>query len=285
MKRLLACAAAAALLIAAGPPSAATAAPKRVVALTPFTANTLAGIGVRPMAIGQTLGGNNRFARALRRVSRLPLSHPNGPNLERLASANPDLVFSSATWRKGHRAMRDLDMRVVEVDPDSVLSIPTEIRRVGGIMGRRRAAAKLAARVRAGVFKATDGIRRRPRVLMVLGVGRTPFAFLPNSWGGDIVRRAGGRLLTEGLTDRQGFARISDEVVLERNPDIIIGVPHGSPDDIPAIARHMKTNPAWKETNAVKRNRVYVSVDNSLLQANTDVGAVIKRVRTRFLKN
>ena len=31
-------------------------APKRIVALTPFSANTLAEVGVKPVAIGQTLG-------------------------------------------------------------------------------------------------------------------------------------------------------------------------------------------------------------------------------------
>ncbi len=261
------------------------AAPKRVVALSPFTANTLAGIDLRPAAIGETIGGEERFSAKLRGVKRLALSHPSGPNLEQLAVLNPDLVLSSPTWRKGHQGMRELKIRVKESDPRSVSSVPSEVRRIGALVGRRDQASRLAARMRVRIFQATDRIRRRPRVLMVLGVGRTPFAFLPNSWGGDVVRRAGGRLLTSGLKNEGGFVRISDEVVLERNPDVIIAVPHGQPEDIPATARYLKDNPAWRETNAVRNDRVYVSTDNSLLQAGTDVGAVIERVRKKYLKN
>ena len=75
--------------------------PTRIAALTPFTANTLAELGVRPVAIGQTLGGHDRFDPRLRGVPTLALSHPNGPNLEQLAVRNPQLVLSAPIWRKG----------------------------------------------------------------------------------------------------------------------------------------------------------------------------------------
>ena len=39
----------------------ANAAPKRVVALTPFTANTAVAMGVKPVGIGQVLGGGDRI--------------------------------------------------------------------------------------------------------------------------------------------------------------------------------------------------------------------------------
>ncbi len=112
----LAAAILAAALVALAAPAGA-AAPKRIVALTPFSANTLASVGVKPIAIGQSLGGRERFLPSLRRVRALPLAHPNGPNMEQLASLEPGLVFSSPTWRKGARTMRSLDIKVVEADP------------------------------------------------------------------------------------------------------------------------------------------------------------------------
>ena len=78
----------------------ATAAPKRIVALTPFGANTLVKLGVKPVGVGQTLGGADRLSPKLKGVEVLPLSHPNGPNLEQLASLDPDLVLSSPTSAK-----------------------------------------------------------------------------------------------------------------------------------------------------------------------------------------
>ena len=265
--------------------SAGAATPKRVVALTPFTANTLAALGVKPVGIGQTLGGRERLNRRLRGVKTLPMSHPSGPNLEQLASLNPQLVFNSPTFKKGSVGMRELKIKVVESDPQNIAESVAQTRRIGRIVGRSKQADKLALKLLKGVAKARQKIRDRPTVLLILGVGRTPFVFLPNSWGGDVMRNAGATLLTAGRRDRGGFARISDEVVVAENPDIIIAVPHAAARDIPSIAAYLRSNPAWSSTDAVRNKRVYVSTDNSLLQAGTDAGTVIRAVRKKYLKN
>jgi iron complex transport system substrate-binding protein len=263
----------------------AQAAPKRVVALTPFTANTLAQLGVKPVAIGQVLGGRDRIDRRLKGARVLPLTHPYGPNLERLAQLNPGLVLSGPIWHQGHEAMRRLGMKVAVSEPRSVDRVATETIRIGRLVGKEAVARRLAARIRSGIRSATRNIRKRPTVLVILAVGRTPHAMLENSWGGDVVRRAGGRLLTQGLRASGGFARISNELVVERNPDIIIAVPHGNAPDIDALARYLKTNPAWQNTKAARNNRIYVSTGNSLLQPWTDVGRVIRDIRTQYLRN
>ena len=270
-------------LVAAAPAGAAK--PKRIVALTPFTANTLAALGVKPVAIGQTLGGRERFNKRLKGVRTLPMSHPNGPNLEQLASLNPQMVFNSPTFRKGSVGIRSLDIKVVESDPHNIAESVAQTRRIGRIVGKRKQADKLALKLLKGVANARRNIRDRPTVLLILGVGRTPFVFLRNSWGGDVLRNAGGSLLTAGRRDRGGFARISDEVVVAEDPDVIIAVPHAAARDIPSITRYLRSNPAWSTTSAVRNKRVYVSTDNSLLQAGTDAGTVIRTVRRKYLKN
>jgi len=132
---------------------------------------------------------------------------------------------------------------------------------------------------------ASSGIESHPRVMLILGVGRTPFVFLPNSWGGDIVTRAGGELLTGGLSSGSGFERISDEVVVAENPEVIIAVPHASADDIPSLTEYLRSNPAWASTDAAQQGRIYISNDNSLLQAGNDFTRTIRRVRHLYLHN
>ncbi|HEY6759015.1 MAG TPA: ABC transporter substrate-binding protein [Baekduia sp.] len=277
--------AALAVLAAAAAPAAAQAASTRVAALTPFTANTLAALGVRPVAVGQTLGGHDRLDARLKGVPTLALSHPNGPNLEQLAVRNPQLVLSAPIWKKGEAGMKRLGMRVAYSDPRSVHDLVSETRKIGRLVGKSAAAARLAARQTAAVAAATRGIRKRPTVLLIMGVGRTSYAMLENSWGGDVVRRAGGRLLTGGLRASGGYARISDEAVVQRDPDVIIAVPHGAPSDIPKLAQYLATKAGWRTTKAARRHHVYVATGNSLLQAYTDPGATIRDVRTKFLGN
>jgi iron complex transport system substrate-binding protein len=231
------------------------------------------------------LGGKHRFASNLRGVRTLTLSHPNGPNMEELALLNPQLVFSSPTWAKGAKTMRDLGIRVVNADPVDVADAVAKTRTIANIVGKSASGRTLASRLRQQVANARRGIKRRPRTLVVLGVGRTPFVMLPNSWGGDLVRKAGGRLVTGGVSARSGFARISDETILRENPDVIIAIPHANASDIPGVTKFLKSNPAWKDSKAVRNGRLYVSTDNSLLQANTDIANVIRHVRRAYLKN
>ncbi len=283
MRKLLAAALLAAVLCL--PATSQAAPPKRIVALTPFAANTLAKLGVTPIGIGETLGGAERFSPKLKGVPALPLSHPNGPNLEQLASIDPDLVFSSQTWAKGNQAMEALGIDVVLHDPHSINGAFADTFKIGTMVGRKHYARDLLQSMRKQVEAASKGIRKHPKVMLILGVGRTPFTFLPNSWGGNIVTKAGGVLLTGGVSSKSGFERISDEVVVAENPDIIIAVPHANADDIPSLTEYLRSNPAWSSTSAAQNGRIYISVDNSLLQAGTDIAKTIRKVRRAYLKN
>jgi iron complex transport system substrate-binding protein len=286
MSRRLLAALCAALLLALGLSAAAQAATPRVVALTPFTANTLSLLGVRPLAIGETLGGNERFVNGLEGVDRMTLAHPFGPNIEELAVLNPELVLSAPVWAKGNASMKELGIRVAESDPQSVADVPRQTEFIGQVVGKMAAARKLADVQRKRIKLVKSRARRHPTVLLVLGLGRSYQAFMPDSWGGDVITQAGGKLLTAGLPSlSRGFGKLSDEIIVERNPDIIIAVPHGTPSNIPKIARYLASNPAWKNTKAARNKRIYVSTDNSLLQAWTSSAQSIADVQTKYLRN
>lgn len=282
-------AALAALLLALLITPAAQAAPpggqQRIVALTPFGANTLAELGVTPVGVGQTLGGRERYSPKLKGVEVLPLSHPNGPNLEQLASLDPDLVLSSRTWAKGNQAIGSLGIEVIVREPVSIAGSLADTYKIGQLVGRAHRAREIVKQRRARIETAEQGISSHPKVMLLLGVGRTPFTFLPNSWGGGILEAAGAELLTGGVSSSSGFERISDEVVIAENPEVIIAVPHANAEDIPSLTRYLRSNPAWSSTTAAQTGHVYVSVDNSLLQAGTDVAATIRKVRRQFLQN
>lgn len=266
----------------------ATAASKRkIVTLTPFSSNALVNSGVKPVAIGAQAVGRKAGSPKLKGIRQLTLSHPNGPNMEEIAKIDPDVVLTSSGWRKGSQTMRDLAITVREMDPTTVSKVVPQIKAIGRTYGSKRAADKYARKVQREITLATKGrkITKRPTVLLILGVGRSPNVFLRNTWGASVATAAGAKLLGGELEASGGFRKVSDEYIVAQDPDIIISVPHGNASDIPAIRDHYLNNPAWSSTKAVKSGNVHVLVDDALLQPDTDAGHTIKRLRKNFLKN
>jgi ABC-type Fe3+-hydroxamate transport system substrate-binding protein/putative heme iron utilization protein len=271
--------------------ASAAAVPKRVVALTPFTANTTSLLGVRPIAVGSQDSAIPAVP-GLKGVRRLPMSHPDGPNIETLIRLKPDLVLSSANWRAGTPKIRAQRIPVIDGwEPLRVNNVSPAVRRIGARLGRKAAAKRLIAKIDRGIRAAREGVTKHPKVLVVLGVGRNTIAFLPNSWGGDVVTYAGGRLVTAGLdpTFSAGtpgsFAPLSDEEVLRRDPDVIIVVPHGNASSIPATVEYFKSKPGWEPTRAAQNDAIHVVDPDRLLQASEDPGSVIRWIRRDLLKN
>lgn len=287
-----------ALGLAGGPLTGAADAaktPKRVVTLTPFTSNITSRLGVRPIAMAP-IGGEGskmRAASGLKNVTQLEMSHPNGPDIETLIRLNPDLVLSSPNWRTGTPKIKRQRIEVIDGwEPLRVNTVSPAVRRIAKKLGKTAKAAKrITTQIDAGIRKAGAGIKRRPKVLMVLGVGKNTTAFLPNSWGGDIVGYAGGTLVTAGL--RAGFdagtpgsfAPLSDEEVLRRDPDVIIVVPHGNSEQIQQAKVEFANRPAWAPTRAVQSGQLHIVDSERLLQASDNPGAVIEWVRRDLLKN
>ncbi|MFA4928121.1 MAG: ABC transporter substrate-binding protein [Patulibacter sp.] len=264
----------------------------RVVTLTPFQSNVVARLGVRPVAVGSDVGNGLRLHPGLNRVPRLALSHPDGPNLEQLLRLRPNLLLSSPNWRVGNAKLRRRGLAVSDAwEPTRVQNVSPGVRRIAKLVGRSSRANAITRQIDAGIRSARAGIRSNPKVLLVLGVGRSTIAFLPNSWGGDMIRYAGGRLVTSGLKPSYNagvpgsFAPLSDERVLTMNPDVIIVVPHGRKASLPNTVAFFRKKPGWKATKAARNNRIHIADADSLLQASDNPGAVISHVRRNFLRN
>ncbi len=292
-RRLVALAAAVGLTaLAAAPAPADAAGPRRVVALTPFTANVLAELGVRPVAIGNPPAGQQFLSSRLNGVPRLRLTHPHGPNLEQLLAVRPDLVLSSPTWRSGTARIQQRRIRVLDgVDPQRLATVPIGVQQIANAVGRSRHGKQIAARMNREIQGSLRGIEKRPRVLVVMGLARYTIAFRAGTWAGDVVRQAGGRLLTDGLKPlaptgpATAVANLSNEEVVKRNPDVIIVIPHGRAQDIPSIAAYYRNFKPWRTTKAARAGRIYVPTDDQLLQASSNPARVIKMVRQQYLKN
>ena len=191
-----------------------------------------------PVGIGQTLGGRDRIAPALRGVTQLPLSHPNGPNLEQLAALNPQLVFSSPTWRAATPACGGSASGRRERSPQRrrVARDDREHRPHRRLRRRRATARSMRAEGRIGDRSGASGAARRCCSCSASAARRTRSC--ENSWGGDIVAPRRRRLLTGGARGRAAASRGSptrSSSPQPRHHHRRARTP--TPSDIPALAR------------------------------------------------
>ena len=267
--------------LAAAPAQAAP----RVVALTPFAASTITRLGVRPVAIGQTLGGSDQYLASLRGV---PVAHA-------LASARPE-----------PRAARDLQPadRALEQDVAArhARDAPHGHEGLRERPGERRGGRERDARDRRG---ARPHARRR------------------RAGAPDRGRRRGGQARHQAPPARAGHPRRRAHAVRDarqllgrrrrppgrRHPahagaDLAERDRAGSPTRSWSSATRTSSSPcrtATRATSAPRRllpqqpelaqhaggrnRRVYVATGNSLLQPYPGVAATIRDVRRKFLKN
>ena len=76
------------------------------------------------------------------------------------------------------------------------------------------------------------------------------------SYIGDLVKIAGGENVIK-VKDRQ-YISSNTENLLNINPDIILRLPHGMPEEVKKMfQKEFKQNDIWKHFKAVKNNHVY----------------------------
>lgn len=187
------------------------------------------------------------------------------PNLEKILSLKPDLVL--ATGLEQARAVEELkkfNIKVILVDPSNFAELFSSIEEIGKIAGKDSEAAALVQDMKSSITKISQEVNSRnpvekPKVyveiwhdpIMVAGKG---------SFIDEMITLAGG--VNIAYDTARPFSQFSPELVIERNPDVIIlGYMNIGISAKEAISKRL----GWRNINAVKNGRVYDDIDSDLL--------------------
>ena len=181
-------------------------------------------------------------------------------NLERLIAEKPDLVIDFGTLNDTYRSLAD---RVQTQTGIPYLLIdgrfentPAALRLVGDILGASERGAALAGAAEA-IFADVDATLarvpadKRPKVYLARG----PEGLESGSRGSintEIIERAGGANVVEGLREKGGLVTVSPEQVIAWAPETIITLDRG-------FSQTVKDKPAWQAVPAVAQNRVFLA--------------------------
>src|SRR5674476_831764 len=144
------------------------------------------------------------------------------PNVEKIASFNPDLVLAAGGIQAGLRSkLEKLGMQVYVVDPKTYDGVMTEIANVGQLAGSTEQAQQVADTMQ----KAKDDVQAKvaslSRPATFLEIYSKPLMTAGgDTFIDDMITLAGGSNL--GATAGSGFPTFSTEVLFKNDPDVYI---------------------------------------------------------------
>jgi cobalamin transport system substrate-binding protein len=236
---------------AAGP----AAAPTRIVSLSPTATESLFAIGAGKQVIA--VDNQSDYPK---RAPRTKLSGYT-PNVEAIAGYRPDLVVLSGDPGGVVESLRKLGIRVI-LQP-AARDLPgayAEIRQLGRVTGRVKAANALVARMKRQIARA---VASTPKARLSVYHELTPdyYSATSKTFIGRIYKLFGLRNIADAAdSSGTGYPQLSGEYIVSSNPSLIVLA------DTRCCGQSASTvagRPGWSALAAI-RTRAVVAIDDSV---------------------
>ncbi len=230
----------------------------RIVSLAPSVTEMMFAIGA-----GEHLVGRTTACDWPAEAAKVPVAGAFGrPSMEMLASMHPDIVIDvDLEEERNSSKIKDLNIRTERIVCKNPDDIPGAIRTLGKLTGHQRKADSLAGVIEHGLagFRKKN-LLRTEKPLVYLEIWDDPFwTGGKDSYTSALIGYAGGRNIGDAV--RKEYFEISQEWVIEQNPDIIACMYMSK--ETPAAAGVMQRT-GWHHISAVRHKKVFDGFDNSL---------------------
>ncbi|EAD5841077.1 TPA_asm: heme ABC transporter substrate-binding protein IsdE [Listeria innocua] len=199
---------------------------------------------------------------------------PMGPDLEIIRMLKPDMVLSTKTLEADLKAgFEGADLNADFLDFTSIDSMQAEIKKLGTEFDRTKEASKLNTDLTSEIDKVKANVakKKKPTVLILMGVPGSYLVVTEHAYIGDLVKLAGGENVI--TNQKVEYLASNTEYLQSANPDIILRAAHGMPAEVVKMFdEEFKTNDIWKHFDAVKNNRVY-DLDENLFGMTASLNA------------
>ena len=172
-------------------------------------------------------------------------------NIEAIVGLNPDLVFVFSDQNLNDLKNAGLKVLYIESLNNDFIKISDEIRMWGRILDAEDKAEDIISDFEKRLYNIQDAVKNidiKQSIFQDVGDLWTPG---PNTLVGEVFTFLNS---TNIAFDVDGYEQISREIIVDRNPDVILT------SDIDSITK----DPAFIEINAVVNNRVYILPSDAL---------------------
>ena len=210
------------------------------------------------------------------------------PDLEIVASLEPDVfVMDNMFKEKVEESMKKYDLNKFFLDTSTYTNFVNSIKKLGAEINQTEEATKLVNELKEVEKEAVKNKKgEAPTVAIIFGGGENFMLATETSYLGDLAKTVGAKNITSNLDTnvKSPYIQFSLEQILEQNPDYILRFAHGEIEQTKkAFDTAFDKNPAYKELDAVKNNKV-IDLDPSIfnVSANLQVKEAIKTLGETF---
>ncbi|MFH1640710.1 MAG: cobalamin-binding protein [Candidatus Omnitrophota bacterium] len=245
----------------AGITCASGASVERYVSLSPATTEILFALGLKDKIVAVTSFCN--YPEETKKIAKIGTF--SEPNIEIIISLKPTIVFATGLEQTPVVSkLKKSGLRVVVSDPKNIAELLESLTQIGKETGKEEAAEKLKEsmlrRVEAVKAKAAV-IPAEKRVSVFIEIWHDPIMTAGSgSFVDELINLAGARNIANDAP--RAYSRFSSEVIIERNPDVII---LGYMDKANESTQLIKNRMGWQDIAAVKNNRIVKDIDPDLI--------------------
>lgn len=254
--------------------------PSRIVSTAPGITEILFALGA-----GNRIAGVSSYCDYPEAARRLPkVGSYSRPDPEKIAALRPDLVVLHSTRGDLANRLEALRLPVLRVEMNSLAEVLDSIVRIGRAAGCESEALQLARGIRSRLEAARrQRPSKRPRALIV--VARQPgtltgiVAAGPGSWLHELAETAGAENVLTG--DMPRFPRVSLEMVIAWNPDLIFDASSTMAEDRDREAHRQRVLRPWlerSELKAVRTEGVVVLDDELFVRPGPRIPEALERI-------
>lgn len=233
----------------------------RIVALTPSDCEILYAIGA-----GDTLVGRGEYCDYPAEVMDIPsVQSGMNTNLEQIIELKPQVLLMStmAQTEEQAKALEDAGITVVVSDAKDIEGVYTAINMIGKLMGKEEEAKSVVDGMVASFAEVTEKSTGDGTQTIYFEVSPLQYGLWTAGSGtfmDEITNMLG---MKNAFADVAGWGEISEEKVLERNPDFIVTISMYFGEG-PTPVEEILARPGWENVNAVKNNAILNLPNNEL---------------------
>ncbi|MDF2892269.1 MAG: ABC-type Fe3+-hydroxamate transport system, periplasmic component [Clostridia bacterium] len=236
--------------------------PERIVSLSPSNTEILYAVGAGDKVVGVTTYCD--YPAEVKDVEKIGTFE--GPNLELIQKANPDVVLAGGYIQEDLIAsMEQLNIPVVSTEATDFNSIFDSIALIGKVSGNEQKAEEVIKEMKDKIAEIQDKVKDKTPKSVFYVVWTDPLTTAGSgTFLNDVIKTAGGTNTAEKV---EYWAKYSAEELVKDNPEYLLSSKHATNEGV-TLDFYAK-DPVFKNLDSVKNGKVYLMSDDNIVSRAT----------------